>query len=85
MTNLTFMQLKKLSRVDNSLLPQYKIAVMGDCATQHLAAAIRGYGVYTGLGLSVFDAEASLPQAAFASSSFPRKMISSFSQPSMER
>lgn len=57
MTNLTFMQLKKLSRADNSLLPQYKIAVMGDCATQHLAAAIRGYGVYTGLGLSVFDAD----------------------------
>ncbi len=57
MTNLTFMQLKKLSRVDNSLLPQYKIAVMGDCATQHLAAAIRGYGVYTGLGLYVFDAD----------------------------
>ena len=57
MTNLTFMQLKKLSRADNSLLPQYKIAVMGDCATQHLAAAIRGYGIHVGLGLSVFDAD----------------------------
>lgn len=57
MTNLTFTQLKKLSREDNSSLPQYKMAVMGDCATQHLAAAIRGYGIYAGLGLSVFDAD----------------------------
>ncbi len=57
MTDLTFQQLKKLSRTEDSLLPQYKLAVIGDCATQHLAAAIRGYGIYIGLGLSVFDAD----------------------------
>lgn len=57
MANPTFMQLKKLSRKAPSQHPQYKIAVMGDCATQHLAAALRGYGVYAGLGLSVFDAD----------------------------
>lgn len=57
MSDLTFMQLKKLSRADNSLLPQYKLAVMGDCATQHLAAAIRGYGFHAGLGLAVLDAD----------------------------
>lgn len=56
MTDLTFKQLKKLSK-DNTLPPQYKLAIMGDCATQHLATAIRGYGVYAGLGLSVFDAD----------------------------
>lgn len=55
-TDLTFKQLKKLAR-DSALPPQYKLAVMGDCATQHLAAAIRGYGVYAGLGLCVFDAD----------------------------
>lgn len=57
MTDITFKQLKKLSKADDSMLPQYKLAVMGDCATQHLAAAIRGYGIYVGLGLSVFDAD----------------------------
>ena len=57
MTELTFMQLKKLSRKDHSLLPQYKLAIMGDCATQHLATAIRGYGMYMGLGLEVLDTD----------------------------
>lgn len=54
---ISFQQLKKLSRTDTSSLPQYRLAVLGDCATQHLSAAIRGYGVSVGLGLSVFDAD----------------------------
>ena len=54
---ISFQQLKKLSKTDASLLPQYKLAVIGDCATQHFAAAIQGYGIYAGLGLSVFDAD----------------------------
>lgn len=57
MTDLTFMQLKKLSRAESSALPQYKLGVLGDCATQHLATAIRGYGVHAGLGIAVFDAD----------------------------
>lgn len=57
MTEITFKQLKKLSRTDISLLPQYKLAVMGDCATQHLATALRGYGSYAGLGLTVLDTD----------------------------
>jgi len=57
MTELTFMQLKKLSRKDHSPLPQYKLAIMGDCATQHLATAIRGCGIHAGLGLSVLDTD----------------------------
>ena len=57
MTELTFMQLKKLSRKDRSSLPQYKLAIMGDCATQHLATAIRGYGMHMGLGLEVLDTD----------------------------
>ncbi len=56
MTDLTFKQLKKLSK-SSALLPQYRLAIMGDCATQHLATAIHGYGVYAGLGLHVFDAD----------------------------
>ena len=57
MTEMTFKQLKKLSKGDSSQFPQYKLAVMGDCATQHLATALRGYGVYLGLGLSVLDTD----------------------------
>ena len=57
MTQITFKQLKKLSKADASALPQYKIAVMGDCATQHLATALRGYGIHMGLGLSVLDTD----------------------------
>ena len=57
MSDLTFTKLKKLARADISAFPQYKLAVMGDCATQHLATAIRGYAAHVGLGLSVFDAD----------------------------
>ena len=57
MTEITFKQLKKLAKTDLSQLPPYKLAVMGDCATQHLATALRGYGAHIGLGLSVFDAD----------------------------
>ena len=57
MTEITFKQLKKLSKGEISQLPQYKLAVMGDCATQHLATALRGYGIHMGLGLSVLDTD----------------------------
>lgn len=57
MTEMTFKQLKKLSKGDSSQFPQYKLSIMGDCATQHLATALRGYGVYMGLGLSVLDTD----------------------------
>lgn len=57
MTQITFQQLKKLSKTDASALPQYSLAVLGDCATQHLATALRGYGVSVGMRLNVFDAD----------------------------
>ena len=57
MTELTFMQLKKAARKDCSHLPQYKLALMGNCATQHLATALRGYGAHAGLGLTVLDTD----------------------------
>ena len=34
-----------------------RLAVAGDCATQHIAAALRGYGVYTDFPMQVFDAD----------------------------
>lgn len=57
MTQITFQQLKKLSKTDASALPQYSLAVLGNCATQHLATALRGYGVSVGIRLNVFDAD----------------------------
>ena len=57
MTQITFQQLKKLSKTDASALPQYSLAVLGDCATQHLATALRGYGVSVGIRLNLFDAD----------------------------
>lgn len=57
MTQITFQQLKKLSKTDASALPQYSLAVLGDCATQHLATALRGYGVSAGMRLNVYDAD----------------------------
>ncbi len=57
MAEITFKQLKKSAKTDLSALPPYKLAILGDCATQHLATALRGYGVHAGLGLSVFDAD----------------------------
>lgn len=57
MTDLTFSQLKRMSRMDISQLPLYKLAILGDCATQHLATAIRGYGIHTELGMCVLDTD----------------------------
>ena len=57
MTDITFKQLKKWAKADASAFPQYKLAVLGDCATQHLATALRGYGCHAGLNLGVFDAD----------------------------
>lgn len=56
MTDLTFKQLKKQFK-DSTLASQYRLAVMGDCATQHLSTAIGGYGATIGLGLEIFDAD----------------------------
>lgn len=57
MTNITFKQLKKWAKADTTSLPQYRLAILGDCATQHLATAIRGYGFHAGLELTVFDTD----------------------------
>lgn len=57
MADISYKQLKKLAKSDISQMPQYRLAVMGDCATQHLADALRGYSAYTGLGMTVFDAD----------------------------
>ena len=43
MNKLTFTQLKKNSKKTLEGRVRYKLAVLGDCATQHLTTAIKGY------------------------------------------
>lgn len=57
MSEITFLKLKKNCKKDMSGMPQIRLAVLGDCATQHLAAAIKGYGVEENLCFQVFDAD----------------------------
>lgn len=54
---VSFIQLKKNCKKDSSDLKQHKLAILGDCATQHLATALKGYAYEFGYGLNVFDAD----------------------------
>lgn len=53
----TFQELKKNCKRDMSGFSKAKLAVLGDCATQLLAQAIRGYAAEVSLDLEVFDAD----------------------------
>lgn len=57
MGEITFTKLKKNCKKDMSGMKECRLAIMGDCATQHLATAIRGYGVEEGIRFEVFDAD----------------------------
>ncbi len=52
-----FPALKKNLKKDMSSLPGCKAAILGDCATQHIATALRGWGYEAGLRFEVFDAD----------------------------
>lgn len=54
---MDFLQLKKNCKKDMSALPRYKAALLGDCATQHLATALKGYAYEEGIALELFDAD----------------------------
>ncbi len=54
---LQFTELKKLLKSDRSSLPTFKMALVGDTATQFLATAIRGMGVERGYNIDLFEAE----------------------------
>lgn len=57
LSKYTLTELKKAARTDISKLPGMKLAVLGDCSTQHLSEAIRGIGRLHGIGLEIFDAD----------------------------
>lgn len=51
-----FVQLMKNSKAINKNLPQIKMAILGDCSTQHLSMAIKGAAYEKGLNVDVYDA-----------------------------
>lgn len=54
---LDLKQIKRLLKQDNSNLPEVKVALLGDTATQFLATAIKGIGVERGYNVNLFEAE----------------------------
>lgn len=53
----SFNELKRTLKQDNSSLPTFKLAVVGDTATQLLCTALRGTGVFRGYNIDLFEAE----------------------------
>jgi len=54
---ITFHELKHQAREAKQKPTVGKLAILGDCATQLLATAIKGYGYAHGLNLDIFDAD----------------------------
>ena len=63
MTNLSFAQLKKNAKKDSSNFKKHKLAIMGNCATQHIAKALQGYAYSENIGLDILDTDYNLIDA----------------------
>ena len=57
MEQITFSQLKKNLKKDTTGFKGIKLAVLGNCATQLLSQALRGYAYELKIALNVFDAD----------------------------
>lgn len=53
----TYQQLKKQLKNIHGNLPQIKVALVGDTATQFLATAIKGIGIDYGININLYEAE----------------------------
>jgi len=53
--NINFFDLSKNSKKNNENFPKYRLALLGDCATQNLAIALKGYAYTSRLSLDLFD------------------------------
>lgn len=53
----SFKELKRNLKKDNSSLPEIKVSVVGDTATQFLATAIQGEAIERGYRMNLFEAE----------------------------
>ena len=52
-----FASLRKNAKIKDPTFPQYKLAILGDCATQHLTTALKGTAHLQKFQLNVFDAD----------------------------
>ena len=50
-------KLTKLADQAPEGLPTYRLAVIGDCATQHISKAIKGTGVSRGVSIEILDTD----------------------------
>lgn len=57
MTMPSFTELKRNTKKDMSGLKACRVAIMGDCATQHIAVALRGWGCDAGIRFEVLDTD----------------------------
>lgn len=57
MNTPAFVELKKNTKKDFSSFPTVRLGIIGDCATQHIAVAIRGWGYEKKLNINVFDSD----------------------------
>jgi FkbH-like protein len=57
MAEISYLTLKRNCKKDATGLIPLRFAILGDCATQHLATAIKGYAFEQGYALNVFDAD----------------------------
>ena len=57
MENYSFVHLKKNLKKDMSDMKKIKIAILGNCSTQHLATALNGYGYEEKYNFEVYDAD----------------------------
>lgn len=62
---ISFKELKRNQKKDVSNLPTFKLALVGDTATQFLATAIKGMGVEKGYNIDLFEAEYSQVERQF--------------------
>ena len=62
---LQFKELRKLLKSDVSGMPTFKLALVGDTATQFLATAIKGCGIERGYNIDLFEAEYSQVERQF--------------------
>lgn len=63
MIEITFLQLKKLLKNFDNNSCKTKLLLMGDCATQHLATAIKGYSIHSNYPIEVIDTDYNLIDA----------------------
>jgi FkbH-like protein len=57
MPEMSFLELQRRVKKDNSALPGVKAALLGDTATQFLAVALKGTAIERGFRLDLFEAE----------------------------